>query len=52
MEELFGNTTNLATEDLRRLEDIHRRLGLITGTVDEKHDEENGKVSHEEKVGE
>ncbi|KAK0456788.1 general substrate transporter [Armillaria borealis] len=52
MEELFGNTTNLATEDLRRLEDIHKRLGLITGTVDEKHDEENGKVSHEEKVGE
>ncbi|SJL05401.1 probable MFS sugar transporter [Armillaria ostoyae] len=52
MEELFGNTTNLATEDLRRLEDIHKRLGLITGTVDEKHDKENGRVSHEEKVGE
>ncbi|KAK0198137.1 hypothetical protein F5146DRAFT_1157715 [Armillaria mellea] len=52
MEELFGNTTNLATEDLRRLEDIHKRLGLIAGTVDEKRDEEIGKVSHEEKVGE
>ncbi|KAG7450803.1 general substrate transporter [Guyanagaster necrorhizus] len=52
MEELFGNTTNLAVEDLRRLEDIHRRLSLSIEPVDEKHDEEGGKVSHEEKVEE
>lgn len=48
MEELFGNTTNLATEDLRRLENIHKRLGLIVDGVDGRVDEEKGKASHEE----
>ncbi|KIY71511.1 general substrate transporter [Cylindrobasidium torrendii FP15055 ss-10] len=47
MEELFGNTTNLATEDLRRLEAIHRRLGLIVDEVDAKLDAEVGKASIE-----
>ncbi len=49
MEELFGNNTNLASEDLRRIEDIYKRLGLIVETiqVDEKPDEEIGKVSYD-----
>ncbi|KAK0469646.1 major facilitator superfamily domain-containing protein [Desarmillaria tabescens] len=50
-EVLFGNVTNLASEDLRRIEDIHKRLGLIVGNIDEKHDEEAGKVSYDENAG-
>ncbi|KAK0204907.1 hypothetical protein DFS33DRAFT_1373500 [Desarmillaria ectypa] len=52
MEVLFGNITNLASEDLRRIEDVHKRLGLIVGNIDEKHDEEAGKVSYDENAGE
>lgn len=50
MEELFGNNTNLALEDLRRIEDIYKRLGLMVENihVDEKHDEEIGEVSCDE----
>ncbi|KAF9030975.1 general substrate transporter [Hymenopellis radicata] len=48
MEELFGNTADLAVEDLNRLEAIHKRLGLIVDGIDVKADEESGKVSHEE----
>lgn len=53
MEELFGNNTNLASEDLRRIEDIYKRLGLIVENiqVDEKHDEEIGKVLYDENAG-
>ena len=29
MENVMGNTGNLALEDQKRLEDIHRRLGLV-----------------------
>ncbi|KAG7443904.1 uncharacterized protein BT62DRAFT_934484 [Guyanagaster necrorhizus] len=36
LEELFGDTTNHALEDFRRLEDIHQRLGLSTEPIDEK----------------
>ncbi|KAK0480038.1 sugar transporter [Armillaria novae-zelandiae] len=50
MEELFGNNTNLASEDLRRIEDIYKRLGLMAANiqVNEKDDEEVGKVSYDE----
>lgn len=51
MEELFGNITSLASEDLHRLEDIHRRFGLIVGSVDQKHGKA-GKVSHDENARE
>lgn len=53
MEELFGNSTNLASEDLRRVEDIYKRLGLMAVNIqdDEKDNEEIGKVSYDENAG-
>lgn len=46
MEDVFGNTGGLATADLKRLEDIHRRLGLIPGSGGPS-DAEGGKASGE-----
>ncbi|KAK0223351.1 general substrate transporter [Armillaria fumosa] len=53
MDMMFGNSTNLASEDLRRIEDIYRRLGLMAANiqVNEKNDKEIGKVSYDENAG-
>lgn len=50
MEEVFGNVDGMGIDDLARLDAIHRRLGLVVDGNNEKHDEESGKASHDEKA--
>lgn len=47
MDEVFGDATGLAVADQERQTAIHRRLGLLTDTIDEKQE---GKSSHDEKT--
>ncbi|KAF8896348.1 hypothetical protein BD779DRAFT_1495399 [Infundibulicybe gibba] len=49
MDQVFGDSKGLAAADLARQAAIHRRLGLLVDTVDDKQDAES-KGSHDEKA--
>jgi len=47
MEEVFGSTEGIAAEDQKRLDDIHRRLGLFEDTPRDVKNDSEAKISSE-----